>query len=262
MTDSLRVGLIGLGAIGLGVCRLVRDRAAGEITIVGALVRDPARARPAEAPPTVRRLEDLLGLDPEVVLEGAGHEALRTYGPSVLRAGRDLIALSAGALSDPALVDELRAAAREGGARVRIASGAIAGLDAIAAAAVGGLTRVSHTISKPARTLLGAAADDVREPRELYRGSARDGVVRFPESANVVAAVSLAGLGLDRTEMRVIADPKATRNQHVVEVEGAFGSLRIEVRNVPSDENPRTGRLTAMSAFRALLARRESIVIG
>lgn len=256
----MRVGLIGLGAIGQGVCRLARDRS--DVELVGALVRDTARPRTAGTPPAVATLDALLALRPEVIIEGAGHEALRAYGPGVLRAGCDLIVLAVGALADPAFVDELGAAARAGGARLRIASGAIAGLDALAAAAAGGLTSVTHTIRKPARTLLGDAAAGLAGPRELYRGPARAGVLQFPDSANVVAAVSLAGIGLDATEMCVIADPAADRNQHVVEATGTFGSLRVEVQNVPSDENPRTGKLTAMSAFRALLARHEAISIG
>lgn len=256
----MRVGLIGLGAIGLGISRLARDQV--DIVLVGALVRDVARPRPAETPPAVGTLDELLALRPEVIVEGAGHEALRAYGPAVLRAGCDLIALAAGALAEPGFVDELRAAAREGHARLRIASGAIAGLDALSAAAAGGLTSVTHTVRKPARTLLGEAAAELTGPRELYRGPARAGVLRFPESANVVAAVSLAGIGLDGTQMCVVADPSADRNQHIVEASGMFGSLRVEVQNVPSDENPRTGRLTAMSAFRALLARHEAISIG
>lgn len=164
--------------------------------------------------------------------------------------------------SDPVLLDELRDAARKSGARVRVASGAIAGLDALAAASLGGLTSVTHTVRKPARTLLGPEAEGLSEPRELYDGPARAGVLRFPESTNVVAAVSLAGVGPDRTRLRVVADPAATRNQHTVEAEGAFGWLRIDVQNLASDENRRTSRLAAMSAFRALVERSELVRIG
>ncbi|MGH2473200.1 MAG: aspartate dehydrogenase [Candidatus Limnocylindria bacterium] len=256
----MRAALIGLGAIGRGIVRLARS--SGRVEIAGALVREPSRDRGPEAPPIVISLGELLARRPEVIVECAGHAALREFGPPILRSGCDLIALSVGALADPELLAHIEAAARDGGSRLRIASGAIAGLDAIASAAVGGLTRVRHTLSKPARTLLGAAGADLREPRVLYEGPARDGVRRFPESANVVAAISLAGLGLDRTELRVVADPALERNRHVVEVQGAFGELRIEVSNVPSDENPRTGRLTAMSAYRELVARRDRVSIG
>ena len=256
----IRVGLIGLGAIGIGIARLAGR--SDLVTILGALVRDVSLDRGPHAPRVVRSLAELLALQPEVIVEGAGHAALREYGPTILRAGCDLVALSAGALADPDLLAQLELAALEGSSRLRVASGAIAGLDAISSAAVGGLASVRHTLSKPARTLLGAAGDDLQEARVLYEGPAREGVRRFPESANVVAAVSLAGIGLDRTELRVVADPTLDRNRHVVEAEGAFGDLRIEVRNVPSDENPRTGRLTAMSAYRVLLARRERVSIG
>jgi aspartate dehydrogenase len=258
--DPVRAGLIGLGAIGRGIARLARS--SGRVEIVGVLVRDPSRDRGPDAPPVVTSLSELLDRPPEVIVEGAGHAALREYGPEILRSGCDLIALSVGALADPELLARIEAAARDGGSRMRVASGAIAGLDAISSAAVGGLARVRHTLSKPARTLLGAAGADLRESRVLYEGSAREGVAKFPESANVVAAVSLAGLGFDRTELRVVADPALERNRHVVEAQGAFGELRIEVSNVPSDENPRTGRLTAMSAYRELLARRDRISIG
>jgi len=262
-TAATRVGLIGLGAIGLGVLRHVREHAAGGFELVGAFVRDPSRQRPPGSPPLVASLADLLALRPDVVVECAGHAAFRASVPAALRGGCDVIAFAAGALADDALLVEVREAARAGGSRLRIPSGAIAGLDALAAASVGGLDRVTHTIRKPARALLPAdEAAALREPRELYIGPAREGVVRFPESANVAAAVSLAGIGFDRTVMRVVADPHAGRNQHVVEAQGAFGALRVEVANIPSDENPRTGRLTAMSAFRALLDRREILRLG
>lgn len=257
-----RVGLIGLGAIGRAVVRITRERFPTEIDIVGALVRDPARPRPA-GPTVVGDLAALLELRPEVVVEVAGHEALRAHGPVVLRTGFDLIAVSVGALADPAVEEQLRAAARAGGARLRIASGAIGALDAIAAAAIGGLERVTHTTRKPARALL--ALDEavaLKAEREVFRGPAREGVRLFPESVNVAAAVSLAGLGLDRTELRVIADPTIERNRHEVVAEGAFGTLRFEIANVPSDDNPRTGRIVAMSVVHELLARRASVAIG
>jgi aspartate dehydrogenase len=258
----MRVGLIGLGAIGLGVVRLARSRPADGLHVVAALVRDRDRTRPDGGPVAVFSLDELLALRPDVVLDAAGHAALREYGASVLAAGVDLIVLSVGALADDQLLARLRTCAKASGSHVRIASGAIAGLDALSAAALGGLERVTHTVRKPARTLLGDGAAGMNEARELYRGTARDGVARFPESANVVAAVSLAGLGFDRTEMAVVADPHATRNVHVVTADGAFGSLRIEIQNIPTEENPRTARLTAMSAYRALLDRDLSIRVG
>lgn len=257
-----RVGLIGLGAVGASVVRIARDAHPSEIEVVAALVRDVARPR-ATAPPLVSTLDALLGRDPDVVVEAAGHEGLRAHGAAVLRAGIDLLTVSAGALADTVLCDLLMVAAAEGRARIRIPSGAIGALDAIASAAVGGLDRVTQTTRKPPRSLLPAdEAATLRAPRELFRGPARLGVIRFPESVNVAAAVSLAGIGFDRTELVVVADPAVDRNTHEVVAEGLFGSLRFEIANVPSDENPRTGRIVAMSVVRALLDRSASLVVG
>jgi aspartate dehydrogenase len=262
-TAPVRVGLIGLGAIGNGVVRIASEHHPDAIVFVGALVRDTTRRRPGGGPDVVGSIGELLAREPEVVVEAAGHEALRANGAAVLGAGVDLIVLAAGALADLALLEELVAAARSGGARLRIPSGAIAGLDAIRAAAVGGIDRVTHTTRKPANTLLPPdVANSLAGPRELYRGSARSGVLRFPESVNVAAAVSLAGIGLDRTELRVVADPTVERNRHEVVVDGAFGRLEVRIENIPSDENPRTGRIVAMSVVRALLDRRSPFTIG
>lgn len=255
---ALRVGLIGLGTIGSGVLRLLR--ADDDIHIVGALVR---RARAGSAVPTMKCVDDLLGLEPDVVVEVAGHEALRRHGPRVLRAGCDLIILSVGALADPTLEADILAAACAGRSRATVAAGAIGGLDALSAAALGGLERVTHTTRKPARALLPAdEAARLSEPRELFRGSAREGALRFPENINVAAAVSLAGIGLDRTEVCVVADPALERNTHQVVAQGTFGELQFEIRGIPTEENPRTGRIVAMSVVNTLRRLRAPLVIG
>jgi aspartate dehydrogenase len=233
------------------------------IEFVAALVRDPRKPRPGGAPRLVTTAEELLAARPEVVVEMGGHTALACHGPTVLRAGVDLLIVSVGALAEPSVEAAIFDAARAGKSQARVVSGAIGALDAIAAAAVGGLERVTHTTRKPARTLLPAdEAARLNRPRELFRGSARQGALLFPESINVAAAVSLAGLGLDRTEVCVIADPSVDRNQHEVVAEGAFGRLRFEIQNVPTPENPRTGRLVAMSLAHALRARRAPLSVG
>lgn len=261
--EPLRVGLIGLGAIGGAVARLLAERPT-EATIVGALVREQGRMRDvASSFPLVTTPDALLALHPTIVVEAGGHAALATHAPAILRSGRDLLAVSVGALADSTTYDALLAAAHAGGGRIIVASGAIGALDALAAAALGGLDRVTHTTRKPAHTLLTAEeAAALTTEREIFRGSVREGALRFPESINVAAAVALAGLGFDRTEVRVIADPAVTRNGHEVVAEGAFGALRFTIENIPSAENPRTGRLVALSIVRALLGRRAALSIG
>jgi aspartate dehydrogenase len=207
--------------------------------------------------------DELLRLEPEVVVELAGHAALRCWGPSVLRAGIDLLMLSVGVLAEPETERAVLGAASTGGSHAVVLSGGIGGLDAIASARVGGLTRVTHTARKPARTLLPPEqAVELREPRELFRGSVREGALLFPESINVAAAVGLAGIGLDRTVVCVVADPAVDRNRHEVLAEGAFGQLRFEIANVPSEGNPKTGKLVAMSVVHALRRRHATVVFG
>jgi aspartate dehydrogenase len=254
----MRVGLIGLGTIARGVLELLEPD--DDIEIVGAIVANPNKARPGCAVPTCRGFEELLlRYQPEVVAEMGGHAALRCHGPGVLGAGIDLLMLSVGALAEPETERAIVEAACTGHSQAVVLSGGIGALDAIAAARAGGLERVTHTTRKPARTLLG---HDIAEPQELFAGSAREGVLKFPESINVAAAVSFAGLGLDRTQVRVIADPAVERNQHEVMVEGTFGRLRFEIANVPTRENPRTGRLVAMSVVHALRKRGAPVAIG
>lgn len=259
--ESIRVGLIGLGAIGGSVVQ--RAAQYPEIELVGALVRDVSRPRPEGAPPVVGSLEELLTLEPDIVVEIAGHDALRAHGPAVLRSGRDLLFVAVGALADPEFEREFRAAATESGRQAKVISGAIGALDAIAGSSIGELQKVTHTTRKPATTLLDAGeAEGLTEPKEIFNGPAREGALLFPESVNVAAAVSLAGLGLDGTTLRILADPAIERNRHEVEAEGEFGRLRFEIEGIPSPDNPKTGSLVAMSVIQQILARRAGVVIG
>ncbi len=257
----LRVGLIGLGTIGQGTVRLLGQQSTNEVEILAALVRDPDRPREVDVP-IVSTLDELLALQPDLVVEVAGHDGLRQHGAAVLRRGISLIAVSVGVMAHPEVYDELLAAAREGDAQLKVASGAVGALDAIAAAKQGGLERVTHTVRKPPSTLFGPDAAPLSEPKTVFAGYARQAAIEYPESVNVTAAVSLAGVGLDRTEVRIIADPAVNRNQHEISAEGTFGRLRFEIQGIPTDQNPRTGRLVAMSIVNTLLSRREPIVVG
>ncbi len=261
----LRVGLIGFGSIGKPVAQAVLDGVIGPAVLTGIL-----RARPTEpgAPagvPVVTDIQELLATNPHVVVETGGHAALRAYGEAVLQAGCDLMTISVGALADDALLAALETAGAAAGSRLLIPSGAIAGLDMLNAARLAGLEHVRHTVRKPPAALLptdeAAAVIASGQPRQLYEGIAREATRRFPENVNVVAAVSLSGIGMDRTIARVVADPTVTHNTHEVEASGAFGTLRIEVRNVPGS-NPKTGVIVASSVIRALQRLRATVVLG
>lgn len=261
MAAPLRVGMIGLGSIGQDLVKLAQETASDRIEFVGAIVKD--LNKPGRTLPVFTSVDEIMPHQPDVFLEVAGHDGLREHGIDVLSRGFNLYFLAVGSLADPAFEAEFRAAAEASTAQARVVSGAIGALDAISGAAAGGLTRVQHTVRKHPVTLLGeAGGTDITEAREVFRGNAREAALTYPESVNVTAAVSFAGIGLDRTEVVVMVDPEVDRNVHTVEAEGTFGSLRFEIRNVPSPQNPKTGALVAMSALQQLLKSRQPIAVG
>lgn len=262
--NTLRVGLIGYGSIGQEVARLVTARADGEVTLIGALVRHAERDRPFGLP-IFTTCAELLAKQPHVVVEVAGHEGLREHGPAILRSGIDLLLVSTGALAEPFVMNEMLNAARAGNAQARVVSGAIGALDALAAASVDhGITNVRHTMRRPPRSLLPSEeATKLTTAQEVFRGSARQAVLRYPEFLNVAAAVALAGKGFDQTEVLVLADPTIDRSTHEIQAEGAFGRLRFEVENVPLSTSGGTGtRLVALSIVRTLLSRHATFGIN
>ena len=262
-----RVGVFGLGAIGRPVVRALAAGMPG-LALAGATSRDAGRAREflASVPgaPPFLGFEELLERA-DIVVEAATQAALVARAPAILEAGRDLLVLSVGALLDHPEWVEL-AAAR--GARIHAPSAAIAGLDGLKGAAVDGhLESVLMETRKPPRGLAGApgvAGHDlgaITEPTLVFEGSAREACRAFPANVNVVAAVSLAGLGPDRTRIRIYADPSIGRNRHTVTAVGGFGRLRIEIENVPS-ENPRTGKLSYLSTIAYLRGLEAPLRVG
>ena len=207
----------------------------------------------------VESLDDLLAARPDLVVECAGHEAVRLYGARVLRAGVPLMIVSIGALADRAIERELAEAEAEGGARLILPAGAVGGMDALSAAKLGGLERVTYRACKPALAWQGSPAeeavqlDTLTAPTMFFRGSARQAAMAFPKNSNVAATVALAGLGFDDTAVELIADPVSARNVHEIRFEGADGAGRIEIEGRPSPDNPKTSLLTAHSVAREVL---------
>jgi aspartate dehydrogenase len=243
----MRVAVIGAGAIGRWLIEgLRRDGLAPAAVIV------------RRAPPGDVAAVGSVGALPAGVthlVDCAGHSGLAAHGPAALAAGIDVVTLSLGALADAALAAELASAADAGGARLHLASGAIGGLDALRAAAAGGLTAVRYTGTKPPAGWAGSPAEAVLDldalsgPALHFDGTARAAAQRYPRNANVAAAVALAGLGFDATRARLVADPAADGNTHLVEAEGAFGRFRFEITGAALPETPGSSALAAMSAL-------------
>jgi aspartate dehydrogenase len=262
------VALIGYGGMARDVAAALRA-ADSDVAIVAALCR-PGHADKARAAlpgiDIVEALDDLLDHEPAVVAEVAGQQAVAEYGARILRRGFDLLVISIGALAEPALFEALKAAAL-GAGRLLLPAGAIGGLDAIAAMRVGGLDSVRYRSRKPPAAWRGSPAEQVvdldklREYTVLYRGHASEAALMYPQNANVAAAVALAGLGFDKTEVELIADPTAPGNVHEIEAEGVAGRFAITLQGQPSRTNPKTSALAALSVARALLNLDASIVI-
>lgn len=253
----LRVGVIGRGAIGGTVVRLLEEGAADGCVFSGVLT---SGAGTGDLDALVHR-SDLL-------VEAAGHEALTRYGPVIVEAGVDLLVVSVGALVDDRLLDTLRS---EGGGRLLVSAGAIGGLGLLRAAAMlGPLERVSLESTKRAEILvrpwmdpdLVSRLEAGRAPVEVFAGTAREAAARFPESANVAATLGLATTGLDATRVSVVGDPAATRTRHVIRAAGAAGAYEIAIENTPSEENPRTSAITPYAVVRALNDLRAGMVVG
>ena len=253
--------VIGYGAITDEMVQCLAGR--GELhSLLGVLVRAQrvaeARDKAAGRFAVLDSLEALLDLGPDVVAECAGHGAMREYGPAILAKGVDVLCSSVGVLADRAFEAQIGRASREGGARLWIPSGAVAGIDGLLAARTAGLREVTYTSIKPplawdgtpAQALLAGAARERRTA--FFEGSAREAATRYPQNANVGATVSLAGLGLDRTQVKLVSDPAASGPLGIIEAEGQFGSFRFEILAYASPRNPKTSLLTAHSMLVAL----------
>jgi len=254
------VALIGCGNLGSRIAQGICSGAAGQYRLIAlfngaghAKARRLARATGAIFCET---LDELLATHPDYVVEAASGPVLGQVAVACLSAGANLIVLSTGAFADTLLLDAAMASAREHRRKIYIASGAIGGFDVAQAAMIGGDLRVSMTTEKPPRAFHGAPGVAARlsddAVQEIYRGSAREAIARFPQNVNVVAALSLATTGLDDTTITIRSNPRLTNNRHTVTLEGAFGSARLEVEARPSPDNPKSSLLAAFSVLSLL----------
>jgi len=263
-----RVAIAGLGAVGLKIASVLDHGVPGcELVAVSANDRDKARERLAHLsrPVPVVAIEELEALA-DIVVECAPAALLPAIAEPFLRAGKTVIVLSSGAiLSHEALIE----IARAHGGQIVVPTGALLGLDAVTAAAEGVIRSVRMITRKPVRGLVGApylvknniVIDDVTEPTRVFSGTPREAAIGFPANLNVAVALSLAGIGPDRTTLEIWADPALTRNTHTIEVDADSASFSMTIENVPSD-NPKTGRITALSVISYLRKLNAPLRIG
>ena len=254
----IRVVLLGLGAINSRVVDLLRSRQSN-VAIVGIIARRAESLDRGPLSEAVRILtaSDLESLAPDVVLEAASRGAVREWGDAALRAARRVVISSASAFADDDLLRALRATARECGSQLVLSPGAIAGTEALSAAARLGIAEVRHRIIKPPPSWAGAAPRELlnspgSSPVVLFAGSARAAAHSYPQNANVTVLTALAGIGLDATVVELVSDPSATSNRHEIRVRGDFGSLDIAMENRALLTNPKSSELAALALVRLI----------
>ncbi len=271
---SMRVAIIGGGSIARLFIEHIRRGELGCARVVAIVGRGEhshgKQLAKAFRVPYVSGLKALLATKPDVVVEAAAHDAVREYGEPLLKKGIALIVLSCGALCDDALRRKLERAAAKSGALLSVPSGGIGGLDALKAACIAGVKEVTISVTKPPAAWkgiayvekLGVDLDGLREPRVLFEGTARAGVPLFPANVNIAAVLSMAGIGFDRTRLKVVADPALRHNTHYIDVKGRTGNINIKLENVPAPDNPKTAWLACYSALAALKAVKSPVRYG
>lgn len=220
----------------------------------------------SESDELISSVEDLVE-NPTFAVECAGHDAVHGVIPLLLGRGVDTIMASVGALADQRVASMLEEACTRGNSQLTLVPGALAGVDALAAAKMSGLDSVRYSGRKPPRSWEGTHAEKLCDLAKLqvattfFRGTAREAAQLFPQNANVAAMIGLAGLGLDYTEVELIADPLATGNTHAVQAQGSFGSMEMRLTAKAFQSNPKTSALAGMSVVRMILNRLNPVVI-
>ena len=265
-----RLAIAGLGTIGLAVARRID---AGELpgmvlTAVSARDREAAAKRLSDfrSPPKVLPLGALADAA-DIVVECAPAAVFTEIADSVIAAGKTLVPLSVGVLlKHPELMERLK----ESGAKIVVPTGALLGLDAVKAVAEGEVESIRMTTRKPPAGLKGAPhlvqhnidVEGITEPTKVFSGNAREAAIGFPANVNVAAALALAGIGPERTQVEIWADPTITRNTHSIAVESDSSRLTMTIENIPTPENPPTGKITALSVMATLRRLISPMVVG
>lgn len=257
----IRVGLIGWGAIGRSIVDLWTTLPTGRIALVGVCVRPPQLQTARDALPAdvlvSDDISDLLSIRPDFVIEAAGHTAVASHGDKLLAVGCSLYLLSVGSLAHDKLRARLEDAANAGNSHILIPAGALAGFDGLLTMGCDGLHSVKYTSTKPCNAWHGTVAseshqlDRMTQRTVIFRGNASDAASLFPKNANLAAAVALAGIGFERTEVELVADPNVTGNIGMLEAVSQSSRLTLTMSSSPSS-NPKTSATVGASVIAAL----------
>lgn len=267
----MRIALIGCGTIGVVIAQAIKDKKVNAELEYFYELNDEKAKKFAERFHIERKdFDEILNEDLDLIIEAASQEAVRTLIPRTLKAKKNVMIMSTGALVDEKLLQEIKDLAKKNNLKVYLPSGAIVGLDGIKSASIEEIERVVIKTRKPPKSLKGAPffdrnpvdLDQIREPKIIYEGPAKEAVKLFPANVNVASSLSLAGIGPEKTYVQIIVDPNIKSNIHEIIAEGSFGKLMTRTENVPSPDNPRTSYLAGLSAVATLKKITEPIQVG
>jgi aspartate dehydrogenase len=260
------IGLIGCGAIGSNLALALESGSVDNASLIGLFDIVDSNAKNLKSklksgPEVYPDFESFLASSADIIVEAASQDAVRKFGSSIIEAGKDLMVMSVGALADTTFLAELLqlTPVKNGNSKIYVPSGAIAGIDAIRS--VRHIAdSITLTTKKSPKALAGApffttrnvSLENITRVTEIYEGSAAEAVKLFPANVNVAAVLSLAGIGVEKTKVRILADPEATTNQHEIVATGSFGEIKITVSNVTAPGNPKTSFLAVLSAIECL----------
>lgn len=263
---TINIGLIGVGTIGTFLLEKINKEkfiSGYQITAVFD-EREKAKDKLQHLASTYdfqpyQNIDRFLDSSIDVVVECANIDVVKQLAEQIIQK-KDLFLISVGALVDPIYYDQLQGIATTEGRKIYLPTGAIGGLDVIKAANIlGGLQSVTLITRKPAQALAG---DLIEEETVLFEGKAKDAIAQFPKNANVAIILSLSGIGVEKTKVKIIADPAVDKNIHCIETVGDFGKVEIKLENNPSPTNPKTSYLTALSILSSLKSLDEAVTIG
>jgi aspartate dehydrogenase len=273
----IHAGLIGCGAIGSTLAKAIKEGKAGQTKLdylcdIEKELLDTLYDEIGDE--TIEKTTDILELieSPRIdlIIEAASREVVTKYAPSALKKGKNLMLMSVGALADTKLCNEVNNIALEKNLKIYLPSGAICGLDGIKAASIEKIDHVEIISTKNPRSLIGAPyllVNDIdisklEKPETVFTGKAKDAINGFPKNVNVAVALSLAGIGVEKTHVKIVADPNATKTRHEIRAIGDFGELVTKIDNYLHPENPKTSYIAALAGVRTLKKISEPIQIG
>ena len=258
----MKVALIGCGAIGEVIAKAIANK---KVKAKLEYLLDSNREKAeklsklfGEKPKIANSIEDILSSEVELVIEAASIKAAKLFLPKILEAKKNAMVMSVGVFADEDFYERMLTLAEEKNVKIFLPSGAIGAIDALSSASMAELYEVTLTTIKNPRSF----GLELKERKTLFKGNAIEAIEKFPQNINVAVTLALAGMGIKKTKVEIIADPKVRKNVHRIKVRGSFGEFNFEVKNEVSPKNPKTSYLAALSAIATLKRIVSPIKIG